>query len=71
METGPQFRFQLVQISRSEGKLLADQVEGGSSAITTIVKSNGYSIVPPHTKLARGNRVEVSFFGKLELIQIN
>jgi molybdopterin molybdotransferase len=71
LETGPQFRFQLVHIRRSEGKLLAEQVEGGSSALTTIVKSNGYSIVPPHTKLAKGNRVEVSLFGKLELTQIS
>jgi molybdopterin molybdotransferase len=71
LETGPQFRFQLVHLSYRKGKLLAEQVEGGSSALTTIVKSNGYLIVPPHTKLAKGNCVEVSLFGKLELTQIN
>ncbi len=70
LETGPQFRFQLIHIKRIEGKLLAEQVEGGSSALTTIVKSNGYAIVLPHTKLSKGSRVEVYLFGKLELSQI-
>jgi molybdopterin molybdotransferase len=70
LETGPQFRFQLTHLKREEGKLLAEQVEGGSSALTTIVKSNGYTIVPPHTMLAKGSKVEVYLFGKLELSQI-
>ena len=70
LETGPQFRFQLTHLKMVEGKLLAEQVEGGSSALTTIVKSNGYTIVPPHTMLAKGNCVDVYLFGKLELSQI-
>ena len=70
LETGPQFRFQLTHLKRSDGKLLAEQVEGGSSALTTIVKSNGFTIVQPHTKLARGSKVEVYLFGKLELSQL-
>lgn len=70
LETGPQFRFQLTHLKKVEGKLLAEQVEGGSSALTTIVKSNGYTIVPPHTALSKGSRVEVYLFGKLELTQI-
>ncbi len=70
LETGPQFRFQLIHIKRADGKLLAEQVEGGSSALTTIVKSNGYTIVPPHTTLAKGSKVEVYLFGKLEFSQI-
>ena len=71
LETGPQFRFQLTHLKRSDGKLLAEQVQGGSSALTTIVKSNGYTIVPPHTKLAKGSSVEVYLFGKLELSEID
>jgi molybdenum cofactor synthesis domain-containing protein len=70
LETGPQFRFQLTHLKRVDGKLLAEQVEGGSSALTTIVKSNGYTIVPSHTTLAKGSKVEVYLFGKLELSQI-
>jgi molybdenum cofactor synthesis domain-containing protein len=70
LETGPQFRFQLTRLKRVDGKLLAEQVEGGSSALTTIVKSNGYTIVPPHTTLAKGSKVEVYLFGKLEMSQI-
>jgi molybdopterin molybdotransferase len=70
LETGPQFRFQLTHLKRADGKLLAEQVEGGSSALTTIVKSNGYTIVPPHTILAKGSKVDVYLFGKLELSQI-
>jgi molybdenum cofactor synthesis domain-containing protein len=70
VDSGPQFRFLLLHIKRAENKLLAEQVEGGSSALTTIVKSNGYSIIPPHTNLAKSTKVEVSLFGKLELAQI-
>jgi molybdopterin molybdotransferase len=70
LETGPQFRFQFTHLRRTEGKLLAEQVQGGSSALTTIVKSNGYTIVPPHTTLSKGSHVEVYLFGNLELSQI-
>jgi molybdopterin molybdotransferase len=70
LETGPQFRFLLTSVKRVEGKLLAEPVEGGSSALTTIVKSNGYVIVAPHTKLSKGSIVDVYLFGKLELSQI-
>ena len=66
VDSGPQFRFLLVSLKRTEGKYLAEPVEGGSSALTTIVKSNGYVLVPPHTDLARGSRVEVTLFGKQE-----
>jgi molybdenum cofactor synthesis domain-containing protein len=70
LETGPQFRFLLVHVKRVDGKFVAAPVEGGSSALTTIVKSNGYAIVPPHMKLAKGDKVEVGLFGKLELSMI-
>ena len=70
LETGSQFRFQLIHLKRCDDKLLAEQVEGGSSALTTIVKSNGYTIVPPHTMLAKGSLVEVCLFGKLEFTRI-
>jgi molybdopterin biosynthesis enzyme len=70
VDSGPQFRFLLLHLKRANGKLLAEQVEGGSSALTTIVKSNGYSIIPPHTNLAKGTKVDVHLFGKLELSQI-
>ena len=70
VESGPQFRFLLLHLKRAENQLLAEQVEGGSSALTTIVKSNGYSIVPPHINLAKGTAVKVHLFGKLEFAQI-
>ncbi len=70
VDSGPQYRFLLLHLKRAENKLLAEQVEGGSSALTTIVKSNGYSIIPPHTNLAKGANVNVRLFGKLELAQI-
>ncbi len=56
----------LLHLTRGEGKFLAAPVAGGSSALSTIVKSNGYTIVPPHTTKAKGSKVEVSLFGKLE-----
>src|SRR5208283_4876346 len=70
VDSGPQSRFLLLHLKRAEGKLLAEQVEGGSSALTTIVKSNGYSIIPPHTNLAKGTKIDSHLFGKLELAQI-
>jgi molybdopterin molybdotransferase len=70
VDSGPQFRFLLLHLKRIEGKLFAKQVQGGSSALTTIVKSNGYAIIPPHTNLAEGTNVGVHLFGNLELSQI-
>jgi len=67
LDSDPQYRFLLVRLRRAEDKFLAEPVEGGSSALTTIVKSNGYIIVPPHTTLAKDSRVEVNLFGKMEL----
>ncbi len=68
---GPQFRFLLVSLKRSEGKFIASPVEGGSSALTTIVKSNGYTIIPPHTELKKGTKVAVTLFSRLELTQLS
>lgn len=70
VDSGPQFRFLFLRLERVGYKIFAEQVEGGSSALTTIVKSNGYSIIPPHTNLAKGSIVEVFLFGKLELTQV-
>ena len=70
VNSGPQFRFLLLHLKRAEDKLLAEQVEGGSSALTTIVKSNGYSIIPPHRNLTKGTNVDVHLFGKIESTQI-
>lgn len=70
VDSGPQFRFLLIRIKRAEDKLLAEPVEGGSSALTTIVKSSGYAIVPPHMTLTKGDKVEINLFGKLEFSQI-
>jgi len=69
-DSGPQFRFLLLHLTRVEGKFLAKPVEGGSSALTTIVKSNGYTIVSPHSTLAKGSKVEVTLLGKLELTNL-
>jgi len=70
VESGPQFRFLLVRVRRVDGKFIAEPVKGGSSALTTIVKSNGYVIVPPHTKLNKETAVNVFLFGKQELAQL-
>jgi molybdopterin molybdotransferase len=66
VDSGPQFRFQFLSLKRTENTILAEPVEGGSSALTTIAKSNGYTIIPPHTILAQGAQVRVYLFGKLE-----
>jgi molybdopterin molybdotransferase len=70
MDSGPQFRFLLLHIKRSDAQFVAEPVEGGSSALSTIVKSNGYSIIPPHTQLQKGSKVHVYLFSRLEISQI-
>ena len=70
LDSGPQFRFLLLHLTRGEGKFLAEPVEGGSSALSTIVKSNGYAIVPPTSTLAKGSKVEVYLFGKHRIVCI-
>jgi molybdenum cofactor synthesis domain-containing protein len=69
VDSGPQFRFLLIHLKRNDSELFAEPVDGGSSALTTIAKSNGYSIIPPNTSLAKGANVDVHLFGKLELLQ--
>jgi molybdopterin molybdotransferase len=71
VESGPQFRFLLVHLRRVEGRFVADPAEGGSSALTTIAKSNGYAMIPPHTNIAKGEEVTVFLFNKLEITQIS
>jgi len=71
VETDAQFRFLLVQVRRVEGKFVAEPSEGGSSALTTIVKSNGYAIVSPHTNLTKGEEITVFLFNKMEITQIS
>jgi molybdenum cofactor synthesis domain-containing protein len=70
VETGPQVRFLLVHVKRVSEHFIAEHVEGGSSALTTIVKANGYVMIAPHTKVAEGDEVTVFLFNKLEMAQI-
>jgi molybdopterin molybdotransferase len=70
IESGPQYLFLLVNLKRVNGQLAAQKTVGGSSALTTISKSNGYVMVEPHTELEKGSVVNVFLFGKQELPQI-
>jgi molybdenum cofactor synthesis domain-containing protein len=69
VESGTQFLFMFVSLKRVGCRLVAQKVVGGSSALSTIAKSNGYVIVALHTKLEKGSAIEVSLFGKQELSQ--
>lgn len=71
VENGPQFRFLFIHLRRVDSGFVAEPVEGGSSALTTIVKSNGYTIVSPHVKLKKGDAATVFLFNKLEVIPIS
>ena len=71
IDSGPQFRFLLLSIRRAETRLLATPVEGGSSALTTIAKANGYTVIPPHSNLSKGATVDVHLFCRLETAQIS
>ncbi len=71
IDSGPQFRFLLLSLKRAESRLLASPVEGGSSALTTIVRANGYAVIPPHTNLSKGAAIDVQLFCKLETAQMS
>jgi molybdenum cofactor synthesis domain-containing protein len=70
VDSGPQFKFLMLNIKRGDTGFVAKPVEGGSSALSTIVKANGYALIPPHTIIAKVSKVTVYLFGKLELTQI-
>jgi molybdenum cofactor synthesis domain-containing protein len=70
VDSGPQFKFLMLNIKRDDTGFVAKPVEGGSSALSTIVKANGYALIPPHTTLAKANKVTVYLFSKLELAEI-
>ena len=70
VNSGPQYRFLLLHIKRGEMGFLAEPVEGGSSALSTIVKANGYTLIPVHTAIAKSSKVIAYLFGKLEMAQI-
>jgi len=70
VDSGPQFRFLFVALNRARDKFIAAPVEGGSSALSTIVKANGYAIIPPHKCLAKNANLNVFLFGKLETSQV-
>ena len=70
VNSGPQFRFLLFHIKRNSRGFVAEPVEGGSSALSTIVKANGYALIQPHSTFAKASKVTVYLFGKLELAQV-
>jgi len=70
VKNGPQFRFLLVHLKRENGKFVAQPTEGGSSALTTIVNSNGYAMIPPHTEIVKNSDIDVFLFNKLEITEI-
>ena len=70
VDSGPQFKFLMLNIKRVDFGFVAEPVEGGSSALSTIVKTNGYTLIPSHTTLSKSKKVTVHLFGKLEMSQI-
>jgi molybdenum cofactor synthesis domain-containing protein len=69
VEAGPQYLFMMVDLNRLDDKLRAQKAVGGSSALSTISKANGYIIVKPHSTLKKGSKITVYLFGKQELSQ--
>ena len=70
VDSGPQFKFLMFNIKRGDFGFVAEPVEGGSSALSTIVKANGYTLIPSHTTISKSSKVTVHLFGKLETAQI-
>ncbi len=70
VESKPMARFVRVRLNYLNGEYEATPVFGGSSRLSSLVYSNGFTIVPKRTNLQKGSIVEVVLFGKHELPHI-
>ncbi len=58
--------FMRVHLTHSKNGLIAEPIHGGSGVLTTLVKSNGYTIVPSGKELKRGTDIKVILFSRYE-----
>ncbi|MFQ6126877.1 MAG: molybdopterin molybdotransferase MoeA [Candidatus Heimdallarchaeota archaeon] len=62
----PVATFLRVRLKRINGEFLAEPVRGGSSHLSTLVNSNGHTIVPAGEGLNEGEAVDVILYGRHE-----
>lgn len=62
----PVATFLRVRLMRADGGVLAEPVRGGSSRLSTLVNSNGYTIVPRGNGLKEGDPVNVVLYDSHE-----
>ena len=58
--------FLRVHLTRSQNGFIAEPIHGGSGVLTTLVKSNGYTIVPSGKEIKRGTDIKVILFSRYE-----
>ncbi|MFH1327854.1 MAG: hypothetical protein ABIH76_03255 [Candidatus Bathyarchaeota archaeon] len=63
----PLHLFLRVSLKNIKGGYVAEPVHGGTNTLTTLIKANGFIIVPPNKHLRKGEEVEVTLFSHSEL----
>lgn len=71
IEAGPRFTFLRTRVRRVDDTFIAEPVKGGSNTLSTLVKANGFTIIPPKTELKKGEEVSIVLFSKQELAQLS
>jgi len=71
IEAGPRFTFLRTHVRRVDGTFIAEPVQGGSNSLSTLVKANGFTIIPPRKELKKGEEVSIILFSKQEFAQFS
>lgn len=66
----PVATFLRVHLKRINGEFLAEPVRGGSSHLSTLVNSNGHTIVPMGKGLNEGDTVDVVLYDRYEFLHL-
>ena len=63
-------RFLRIHITNIKGEFEAKSVHKGARILTSLVESNGYTIVHPGKELQKGTNVKVISYGKNEFAHL-
>jgi molybdenum cofactor synthesis domain-containing protein len=69
-ETRAQYRFALMNVKQEQGEFWAVPVDGVSGALVTLIKANGFAIIPPKMILRKGDTIDTFLFSRQELAQV-
>ena len=66
VESGPFYYFLRAAIRKEADKIVADPVRGGSNVLSTLVASNGFTVLPPRKIFKEGDELEFTLFSRHE-----